>query len=264
VRERWRQSRETGEPFEMTIPMKGADGLFRPFLTRAVPIRDEAGEITRWFGVNVEISEQQRYEQQQQLLINELNHRVKNTLATVQSISAQTLRSNKAPREVFQNFESRLISLSEAHNLLTQRSWQGADVGDIVERAARPFESVDRTVFEAHGPAVWLRSESALGLAMALHELATNAVKHGALSTVKGRVAVHWSYDPATGDFQLSWTESRGPAVKPLSRRGFGLRLIERALAGEAHAKAELSFRPEGLHCEIRATLLATAQPHAA
>src|SRR3954467_8242033 len=92
VLERWKGAIATGEPFEMTFPLRGADGVFRPFLTRVVPIRDAFGRVTRWFGVNIEVSAQQRHEQQQQVLINELNHRVKNTLATVQSIAAQTLR----------------------------------------------------------------------------------------------------------------------------------------------------------------------------
>lgn len=264
VRKQWRRSLETGEPFELTFPLRGADGVYRPFLTRAVPIRDEAGRVTRWFGVNIEISEQKKYEQQQQLLINELNHRVKNTLATIQSIGAQTLHSGKAPNEIFQAFESRLVSLSEAHNLLTQKSWEGAEVADIVARAARPFECPDYKVIEAHGPSVWLKSESALGLAMALHELATNAVKHGALSLTEGRVSVRWSYDPATCAFQLDWTETGGPAVASPSRRGFGLRLVERALAGETASRTQLSFHREGLHCRITATLPPVSQPNAA
>ncbi|CAN7516112.1 PAS domain S-box protein [Phenylobacterium sp. LjRoot225] len=264
VQARWARSLETGEPFEMTFPLKGVDGVFRPFLTRVVPIRNSVGQVTRWFGVNIEVSAQQRHEQQQQVLINELNHRVKNTLATVQSIAAQTLRSGADPGEVFQNFEARLLNLSDAHNLLTQRSWEGASVGELVERASRPFKAAERTAIEAHGPSVWLKSESALGLAMALHELVTNAAKHGALSTEAGRVEIRWTCEPQTGAFQLNWTERGGPAVARPGRRGFGLRLIERALAGEIRARSQLDFRSEGLVCTINATLPATALPSAA
>jgi PAS domain S-box-containing protein len=253
VEERWQRSVATGEPFEMTFPLKGADGVFRPFLTRGVPIRDDAGRVNRWFGVNIDVTAQERHEQQQQLLINELNHRVKNTLATVQSIAAQTLRSGADPRQLFENFEARLISLSEAHNLLTQASWEGAYVGDLVERAIRPFQNADRSAIEAQGPPVWLRSESVLSLSMALHELGTNAIKYGALSVAGGRVAVRWDLHPVTGGFQLSWSESGGPRVEPPSRRGFGLRLIERALAAERDGRTELNFRPDGLVCTITA-----------
>jgi PAS domain S-box-containing protein len=264
VRDEWRRARETGTPFECTFPMRGADGEYRPFLTRAAPIHDKDGRIVRWFGVNIEVSEQKRHEQQLQLLINELNHRVKNTLATIQSIAAQTVRNGKEPREIFQAFESRLVSLSDAHNLLTQKSWEGADVAEIVQRATRPFEADDRHTIESGGPAVWLRAESALGLAMALHELATNAVKYGALSAEDGTVSVRWSYDPATYRFQLDWIEAGGPAVEPPDRRGFGLRLVQRALGGETGAETEVSFRPEGLHCRLTATLPPVAQPDAA
>jgi PAS domain S-box-containing protein len=264
VKLRWSRSLQTGEPFEMTFPLKGADGIFRPFLTRVVPIRDAGGRVTRWFGVNIEVSAQQRHEQQQQLLINELNHRVKNTLATVQSIAAQTLRGGGDPGEVFENFEARLLNLSEAHNLLTRRNWEGASVGELVERAAAPFRSPGRTAVEVHGPSVWLKSESALGLSMALHELVTNAQRHGALSTPAGRVEIRWTCDPQTGGFHLHWTERDGPAIQPPSRRGFGLRLIDRALAGEIRATSQLDFRPEGLVCTINATLPATALPSAA
>jgi PAS domain S-box-containing protein len=264
LRRRWRRSMETGEPFEMTFPLKGLDGVFRPFLTRVVPIRNAFGRVTRWFGVNIEVSAQKRHEEQQQVLINELNHRVKNTLATVQSIAAQTLRRGADPAEVFQNFEARLLNLSDARNLLTQRTWEGASVGELVERAARPFRTDGRAVIEAHGPSVWLKSESALGLSMALHELLTNAVKHGALSTAAGRIDVRWTCEPQSGAFQLNWTERGGPSAQPPERRGFGLRLIERALAGEIRARSHLDFRADGLVCTINATLPASALPSAA
>jgi PAS domain S-box-containing protein len=264
MKARWIRSLQTGAPFEMTFPLKGADGIYHPFLTRVVPIRDAVGRITRWFGVNIEVSAQQRHEQQQQVLINELNHRVKNTLATVQSIAAQTLRGGGGPGAVFESFEARLLNLSEAHNLLTRRNWEGASVGELVERAAAAVSGSERTAIEIQGPSVWLKSESALGLSMALHELVTNAEQHGALSTPAGRIEIRWTCDHETGAFQLRWIERDGPAIQPPIRRGFGLRLIERALAGEIRAQSQLDFRPEGLACTINATLPATALSSAA
>ena len=198
-------------------------------------------------------SEQQSYQDKLRLLINELNHRVKNTLATVQSIAAQTLRNERDPLAAFEKFESRLLGLSQAHDVLTRESWNGADLREVAEQALAPFEAAAWTTIE--GPPVWLAPGGALTMALIFHELATNALKYGALSTPGGRVALAWNYDDGARTLSLSWTESGGPPVAIPTRRGFGSRLIERSLRGELKGEAVMEFRPSGLVCRMEARL---------
>ncbi len=199
-------------------------------------------------------SEQQHYQGQLRLLINELNHRVKNTLATVQSIASQTLKNEPHPTVAFEKFESRLMGLSQVHDLLTRESWHGAGLRAVAERALAPFtETMGRTTIE--GPPVFLAPAGALTMALIFHELATNALKYGALSRAGGQVALSWTYDPDARDLVLAWTESGGPPVTPPTRRGFGSRLIERSLRGELAGAATMDYRPDGLVCAMRAKL---------
>jgi PAS domain S-box-containing protein len=201
-------------------------------------------------------AEQQHYQGQLRLLINELNHRVKNTLATVQSMASQTLKTEPDPLTAFDKFESRLMGLSQVHDVLTRESWHGAGLSDVAERALTPFTPPDgegRLVID--GPPVWLAPGGALTMALIFHELATNALKYGALSNGDGRVVLGWTYDAATRDLALTWTETGGPPVAPPTRRGFGSRLIERSLRGELKGAATMDWRPEGLVCTMRATL---------
>jgi PAS domain S-box-containing protein len=201
-------------------------------------------------------AEQQHYQGQLRLLINELNHRVKNTLATVQSMASQTLKTEPDPLTAFDKFESRLMGLSQVHDVLTRESWHGAGLSDVAERALTPFTPPDgegRLVID--GPPVWLAPGGALTMALIFHELATNALKYGALSNGDGRVVLGWTYDAATRDLALTWTETGGPLVAPPTRRGFGSRLIERSLRGELKGAATMDWRPEGLVCTMRATL---------
>jgi len=198
--------------------------------------------------------EQRHYQGQQRLLINELNHRVKNTLATVQSMAAQTLKTEPDPLIAFDKFEARLMGLSRVHDVLTQESWHGADLRAVADRALAPFaEAAGRIVLG--GAAVWLAPGGALTMALIFHELATNALKYGALSCDGGHVALNWTYDPERRDLQLHWRETGGPAVSPPTRRGFGSRLIERSLRGELKGSATMDYRPEGLVCAMIATL---------
>jgi PAS domain S-box-containing protein len=202
---------------------------------------------------------QARHQSQLRLLINELNHRVKNTLATVQSMAAQTLRNEPDPMVAFEKFEARLLGLSRVHDILTRETWHGAELHEVVERALRPFDEVDAR-FSIDGPAVRLQPGGALTMALILHELATNALKYGALSNAEGRVALSWTYAPAERALEVTWTETGGPPVSAPTRRGFGSRLIERSLGGELKGAATMDYRPEGLTCVLRARLPETAE----
>lgn len=204
-----------------------------------------------------EIAERRAAETQRELLINELNHRVKNTLATVQSIAAQTLRSGKLASEVRERLDARLMALSEAHNLLTEHNWQGASLKEIVEMALRPHRNETEARFDVDGPRVPLSPKTALAFAMALHELATNATKYGALSNNKGRVNLHWAIhrDEEPQILRMVWAERGGPPVHQPSRSGFGTRLIQGGLAAELGGSVSLTYHQAGLLCTIEAPL---------
>jgi two-component sensor histidine kinase len=189
-----------------------------------------------------------RERQANQVLINELNHRVKNTLATVQSIAAQTLRGAKVDAPVQKAFEARLIALSNAHNTLTRESWEGAEIGQIIAQATAPHAAAGRIRLE--GLPMRLPPRVALAIAMAMHELATNAAKYGALSSGEGRVSIAWSCT-ASGDLALTWRETGGPEVTAPRHRGFGTRLIERSLAHDLDGTVDLQFEPAGVVCTI-------------
>jgi PAS domain S-box-containing protein len=202
-----------------------------------------------------EIAERRAAEEHRELLINELNHRVKNTLATVQSIAAQTLRTGAIEAEVRERLDARLMALSDAHNLLTEHNWEGATLDEVVRIALRPHrtEGDYRDRFSAEGPIVNLLPKTALAIAMAFHELATNALKYGALSNEGGRVRIRWDVISDAGQPRLRvvWTESGGPSVTPPSRTGFGTRLIERGLAAELGGSVSLSYPPTGVVCTV-------------
>ena len=198
----------------------------------------------------LEIAERRRAEEHQRLLMNELNHRVKNTLATVQSMGAQTLRGDRNPIEAREAFVSRLMALSTAHNLLTSERWETAELEDVVRMAVAPFDEPPGVRFAIEGPPLRLKAQHALGLAMALHELGSNAAKYGALSAEDGRVRISWQ-TAADGEVRFLWEEREGPVVQPPIRRGFGARLIQEGLARELGGRASIDYLPEGLRCEI-------------
>ncbi len=244
---------ESGEPWEDTFPLRGADGEYGWFLSRAQPIRDEDGKIIRWFGTNTDITEQKRAEEQRILLINELNHRVKNTLATVQSLASQSFRKAEDPAQARQAFEARLHALARAHDILTAQSWEGATLSNTVERAMEPFSEHDRLNWE--GPHVWLSPKQTLAFSLGLHELATNASKYGALSGDAGQVSISWAmHNGLEGRrmVELVWAESGGPVVERPAETGFGMRLIERSLSRDLGGDVDLEFNAEGVRAVLR------------
>jgi two-component sensor histidine kinase len=202
----------------------------------------------------LEIEHRRRIERHQNLLLDELNHRVKNTLATVQTMAIQTLKTG--PLEARDAFLARLFALSEQHNLLTLDNWEGASFEGVVRRALRPWREEGVARFKVEGPAVHLDPKRALALGMAFHELAANAAKYGALSNKTGMVHVRWIIDPDGKRLKLRWEEQGGPPVSEPQQRGFGLRLVEHGLAREISGKVTLDFRAGGLVCEWDMKLL--------
>lgn len=203
------------------------------------------------YGIRVirDISDRKRAEDGRTLLINELNHRVKNTLTTVLSISRQTLRNASNPAQAEQDLENRLLALSRAHDILTRENWEGARLSEILTQALAPYAPCIGRRFHIRGQEVRLTPQQALAMAMAIQELATNAAKYGSLSNDTGVVSIQWFLQQEADSLHLhlSWTESGGPPVEPPKRRGFGTRLIERGLARELNGDMKINFLPEGV-----------------
>jgi two-component sensor histidine kinase len=189
------------------------------------------------------------------LLIDELNHRVKNTLTTVQSIASQTLRNAPDLDHASSAIESRLIALSQVHNVLTDRSWSHVGLQDIVAQAVEPYRSRGENRIHVQGPPIHVPPRMALALAMALQELLTNAVKYGALSNGTGQIEVGWNLTHASDRLHLLWQEAGGPPVQKPARRGFGTRLIERSLAHDLNGDVRIEFAPKGVLCSVDAPL---------
>ncbi|MFK5600642.1 sensor histidine kinase [Methylobacterium sp. HMF5984] len=235
------------------------DGHFYPVGFTASPIRDDAANIIGTIIEVRDISEEKAAAERQRLLLNELNHRVKNTLATVQSIAAQTFRGRTDP-DVRAIFDARMAALSDAHNVLVADNWESASLCAVVERALAPYllAEVDVNRFQLDGPDARLHPKVAVTLAMTLHELMTNAAKYGALSIPEGQVGVIWSLrelDDGRQRLDLTWTECGGPPVTPPTRKGFGSRLIERQLPLEFDGSAEIDYRPAGVVCQLQIPL---------
>jgi PAS domain S-box-containing protein len=200
-----------------------------------------------------DITSRRRADSQRTLLINELNHRVKNTLATVQAIASQTFAGSDTDPAAKEAFESRLIALSNAHSVLTEQSWESAEMHQIIEQAMRPHADTQR--FGIEGPPIQLTPRAAVAIAMSIHELATNAAKYGALSNGAGRVAISWRLGDEPPVLNLEWKESGGPAVREPQRRGFGSRLIERSLSHDLDGAAKINYFADGVVCVITGKL---------
>jgi PAS domain S-box-containing protein len=199
------------------------------------------------------VLERKETEKHQRLLINELNHRVKNTLAIVQSVASQTFKGDAVIAAQRSAFERRLAALAGAHDVLTAENWSSASLSDIVKKTGVGC-GADDTRVHVDGPEVRVPPRTAVSLGMALHELCTNAVKYGALSGECGNVYVTWRLGEGSV-LRLDWKEEGGPVVHAPSRRGFGSKMIERALASELNGQVELRFLSEGVHCTVEAPL---------
>ncbi|UMY16947.1 PAS domain-containing protein [Methylobacterium organophilum] len=214
------------------------------------------GEPLSMAGVSLDVTERKRGEEHRALLAAELNHRVKNSMATMQSIAHQTLQNAASLEEARKTLDARLHSLASVHDVLTRESWEGATLAEIVDGALQPFRVPSGRRFKTGGPDVRLPPRLALAFVMALHELATNAVKYGALSNEEGRVILNWEVDGvAEPRLLVRWEEIGGPPVTPPSRRGFGSRLIERVLAAELEGSARLDYRRQGLVLTVDAPM---------
>jgi two-component sensor histidine kinase len=218
------------------------------------PVEDDGGTIVAVSIVARDITERRRAEEHQRMLLAELSHRVKNTLAVVQAIAVQTLSQYGSLEEFSAAFVDRLQSLANAHTLLTRSNWAGAQLRELVAEELAPYSGHDGRNVTVTGEDVLLKPSAALSLAMVLHELATNASKYGALSAPAGRIEVRWHRREGDGDGRrlvLQWTESGGPGIGEPPRPGFGLRFIERCVVYELYGAVDMAFAPTGATCTI-------------
>ena len=250
-----REAMEAGRPFRGEAVNYRKDGTAFTIEWLITPVLDGQDRVAHWVSAQRDVTERKRAAARQRLLLAELNHRVKNTLAAVQSVAAQTARQADSPDGFRAAFQSRLLALARSHDVLTEGNWEGAPLRGILERALVAFGGPGARV-SLSGPPVRLAPAAVVTLNLAFHELATNAAKHGALSAPGGRIEVGWALEAGEGSggpaLAILWRESGGPSVRPPERRGFGSRLIERGLPREFGAEVALDFAPAGVECRIR------------
>jgi PAS domain S-box-containing protein len=250
-----------GGTTRFTIKIRAKDGRERIWEINSWLSLDEFGRPQGLHAIGRDMTEAKRSETHLRLLIDELNHRVKNMLAIVQGIAQQSFKGQVDPAAARRAFEGRLAALSNAHNLLTREHWGAVSMTQIISDAVAPHGG-DAGLFELEGPDLAIQPKTAISLALAIHELATNAVKHGALSRTEGRVRIRWGRSETNGAtrFSLVWKERGGPEVQAPTRRGFGTRMIERGLASELGGTVKIDFRREGLVCTVDAPLPESAR----
>lgn len=219
------------------------------------PVKDDHGDVAQHFISLFETTRFKTAQRHAEMLIDELNHRVKNTLATVQSIVTQAVRNSSDTAIVRESIETRIAALSRSHDLLGRSKWDGAGLHDLVHEALAPFSVTEGRAerFTIEGENIKLSPKAVLALGIAFNELATNAVKYGAFSNEAGTIAISWKLAEKPGGrwLCLQWREQDGPPVAPPKRKGFGSRVIERGLAHELDGKVNLDYDPTGIICNI-------------
>jgi PAS domain S-box-containing protein len=248
-----RASLEAGEPAHGEALNYHKDGTTYMVEWLITPVRDADGRITRWVSAQREVTERHAAEDRQSLLVRELHHRVKNTLATVQAVLNASLRSSLGLAEFRQAFTGRIASLAKTHSLITEDRTQVVPFEDLVSAELQAYNEPGKRRIRLEGPRVLLASELAVPVGMALHELATNAIRHGALADPYGRIEVTWSVgdNPSGPVLHWIWNEHDGPPVALPTREGFGSQLLNRVLTLQAGAMVNIDFDPDGLRVTV-------------
>jgi two-component system CheB/CheR fusion protein len=254
LRQDCRQVLQTLEPLERRLVR---DDDMAHYLMRILPYRTPDSQIDGTIVTFVEVTSIVKAEQHQRLLVDELNHRVRNMLTVVISMASQTLKRSESLEEFEKSYLGRVHALAAAYSLLSHEGWQTVALDVLLLEELQPFMSPDRSNIILDGPKVLLQPRAALALGMAIHELTTNAVKHGALSVPEGVVSINWKIETSPEDqlLVLDWSEVHGPKVTAPSRDGFGMRLIRRGLKQDMSAEVTLDFNPEGVRARLRAPL---------
>lgn len=234
-----------GEPVYFETLRQRKDGSLVAVGASAAPIRAADGRVIGASAVHRDITENKRHEEQMRFMVRELSHRSKNLLAVVQAMARETAKACEDFSQFEDRFTGRIQALAHSHDLLVAHNWQAALLRSLVEAQLAPFAGADKMRISVRGPAVWIRPEATQYLGMALYELASNAIRHGALSSPAGSVSIEWTSEPG-GGARLTWRERGGPDVAAPARRGFGRTVLER-MAAAHDSTAKLSFAPEGL-----------------
>lgn len=253
---------QTGRPIRnRDFVVDRPDGTVAVLRASVDPVMDDDGEAIGAVGCLQDVTDRHRVEFEQKALLDELNHRVKNTLSTVQLLARQTIRKSGLPVEVQDDFEGRLIALSRAHDHLTRGRWTPVDLRTIIENAVAPYCDLNPETLRIRGEQIEVGAQASLTLAMIFHELATNAAKYGALSSADGRLAVSWSVaeDEAEPNLVINWEETGGPPVREPVQPGFGSRLLEHGIARQFRGSARLDYDPSGLRCTMQFPLPSTS-----
>ena len=258
----WTRVLREGSEYEIEVRNRRHDGEYRWFLTRASPIRDAAGGITAWFGSTTDIHDRKVGEERQQMLAAELSHRVRNLLTVIQVVAERTADRAASIDQFLDAFRGRLQALDSAQSALLARDWQSASLSALVQGALEPYRGEGSRI-RLDLQDLPIGPELAFTLTLALHELATNAAKHGALSTAAGRVTLTASAEPgATGEeLCLVWQEDGGPPVRPPTTTGFGTTMLSRALEYQHQGRSELIWRDNGLLCRLHLPLATAIRP---
>jgi len=257
VEEKFRSCVGAAVEWEDTFPLRGADGRYRWFLSRALPLKRDDGSVICWFGTNTDITEQLEAERRIELLLLEVNHRSKNMLALIQSLARRTAATATDPMEFVGRLERRIAGLAANQDILVKQAWNDVPIAELVE-AQLSFLGEARGQIHAGGLPLDLQPAAAETIGMALHELATNALKYGALSRSGGRVDLIWALN-GEDKVRLEWRESGGPAVAEPQRHGFGTRLIADVPRGKLGGRVRLDYAPDGfvwtLDCPVERIL---------
>lgn len=258
VLDRMRAALSAGEPFQGEAVNYRKDGSTYFVEWLITPIRDPDGRITRWISAQRDVTERRGAEARQDLLVRELHHRVRNTLATVKAVLTASARSSVDMAEFQRTFTDRITSLAKTHTLLTEDRAQVVPFEGLLRAELDPYDDPRLPRVALSGPAVMLPSELAVPIGMAMHELTTNAVRHGALKNSDGRLEVTWSVEEGQSGWMLHWTwnEHGGPPVALPTQEGFGKHLLQGVLTYQIKAKVEIAFDPEGLRVSIDIPLL--------
>jgi PAS domain S-box-containing protein len=253
--EKWRHSLTTGEPYEVEYRLRDAAGDYRWVLGRALPMRDEAGRITRWFGTCTDIHDHKLALEQRELISHELSHRIKNIFSVISGLIALSAKMRPELKPAADELRGRVVALGKAHDFVRPHSEQSrparaqTSLHGMLEQLFAPYETPEQPRFELVGPDVTIDDRSATPLALLFHELATNAAKYGALSLPDGRVRVETS--AAGGKTRLAWRERGGPSVAEPAGEGFGTRLIAMSVRQQLGGTIERQWHDDGLEAVI-------------
>ena len=251
ARASWMQAIDNRLPLDVEYRVRNRNGRYRWYHSRGAPLVDADGSVREWIGICIDIDERKAAAARQLLLMSELDHRVRNILAAVQSMVSLTGAGVASKEEYAALLQGRIGAMARTHGLLSRQTWQGASLMQIVHDEIAPFTAGPESISIDGDPEFILRPKDAIDFALVVHELMTNAVKYGSLSVPGGRLGISWRVDQVTGMLVFQWQETRGPPVRKSNRRGFGSRLIASVFSPSIGRTARCDFLPGGLSCTL-------------